>query len=166
MSTSYALPSLLDSNRDFSVGASATTPRVADSLSCPDLCSPSRIAQSCSQWRAHKGRHCLLVDLVCRGISNDAPKSTDATNNGDNDSEEDANPAGPEMPVAHAWLLQHQPDDRWQPEGGWASPQSSNESHQVTEEGNGASQEAGEADIQTTVDQASRQAIGDSVLHQ
>ncbi len=112
------------------------------------------------------GGNCLLVDLVCRGISNDAAKSTNATNNGDYNSQENANPAGPEMPVAHAGLLQHQPDDRWQPEGSWTSSQSSNESHQVTKERNGASQEAGEADVQTTVDQASRQAIGDSVLHQ
>ena len=70
------------------------------------------------------------------------------------------------MPVAHARLLQHQPDDRWQPEGGWTSSKSSNETHQITEERDCASQEASEANVQTTIHQASRQTIWNSVLHQ
>lgn len=36
----------------------------------------------------------------------------------------------------------------------------------TSKEGNGASEEACEADIQGSVDQACRQAIGDPVLHQ
>lgn len=59
----------------------------------------------------HNALSPLLVNLEGVGIIDDATQPTNATNNGDNHPQEDANTRSPEVPALHSRLLQSQPDD-------------------------------------------------------
>lgn len=76
-----------------------------------------------------------LVEVVARGMQDNAAHATNGADDGDNHAEHNASPRGPEIPVANRGALEDEPDDRRQPECGRTSAECSNEAHQISKEG-------------------------------